>query len=94
MLKKKNFLHSTKTKDVLENPLSLFDQDDVLQLVPGEFYRSKCDEVWCCYKVDLTAEKHCQAYCVNVEDDRVEYFFLDGRYDEAGIREHCLVEEV
>jgi hypothetical protein len=29
-----------------------------------------------------------------VTTHRVEYFYLDGRYDTNGLREHTLVEEV
>jgi len=66
----------------------------IMKLEPGHFYESRGGDVWCCYKSDLKAEKHCCAYCVRVSDGRIEYFFADGRYDEAGKREHTLLREV
>jgi hypothetical protein len=65
-----------------------------LQLKPGCFYVSKDGSRWCCFRVDEQREKHCQASCIEVETQRVEYFYLDGRYDAAGSREHTLVEEI
>jgi hypothetical protein len=63
-------------------------------LVPGHFYRSRNSEVWCCFSLDEKKQKHCQADCVRVSDHRVEYFYVDGRYDGAGQREHTLISEV
>jgi len=65
-----------------------------LELIPGRFYLSKNDEVWCCFSVLKDNEEHCQAYCIRILDHRVEYFFLDGRYDSEGKREHSLIKEV
>ena len=65
-----------------------------MKLEPGRFYESRNGHAWCCYKVKPDAEKHCRAYCVRVDDGRVEYFFEDGRYDEKGQREHTLVREL
>lgn len=65
-----------------------------LKLTPGRFYKSKDDEVWCCYRVNLEKEIHCRADCIRTSDSRVEYFYLDGRYDGDGKREHCLIEEI
>ena len=64
-----------------------------LELTPGKFYVSKNAEVWCCFNVLKDNEKHNQAYCIRIADHRVEYFYLDGRYDAFGNREHSLVEE-
>ena len=60
-------------------------------LEPGKFYRSRADETWCCYRVDTLGPVQAQAWCIRVSDGRTEYFFADGRYDEDGVREHCLV---
>lgn len=68
--------------------------ESALVLRPGKFYRAKNGAVWCCYRVRQNAPEHAAADCVAVESGRVEYFFLDGRYDHTGTREHCLVEEV
>lgn len=65
-----------------------------MKLRPGKFYRSRCGEVWCCYRVRLTDRVHARARCVEVEAGRIEYFYADGRYDEAGLREHNLIEEI
>jgi hypothetical protein len=65
-----------------------------LTLIPGKFYRSWDGHAWCCFKVDGNAaahNKHNAAWCVRVEDGRVEYFYIDGRYDAAGKREHTLM---
>jgi hypothetical protein len=64
-----------------------------IMLVAGKFYKSRDGELWCCFKVDMEAGKHCQARCIRIDDERVEYFYLDGRYDESGKREHTLVKE-
>ena len=67
-----------------------------MKLEPGKFYVAKNGNVWCCYKVFprvKSLKKHCQAYCVEIETNRTEYFYLDGRYDKEGEREHCLVDE-
>lgn len=64
------------------------------KLIPGHFYRSWDGEAWCCFKVTGSAKPHHQAHCVRVSDARVEYFYLDGRYDSEGKREHCLVEKL
>lgn len=67
---------------------------DGKKLIPGRFYRSYCGELWCCFKVNGSAAEHCQAHCVQVDGHRVEYFYLDGRYDTKGEREHCLIEDM
>jgi hypothetical protein len=64
------------------------------QLIPGGFYRSWDSELWCCFRVEGSAKPHHQAWCVRVSDGRVEYFYLDGRYDSDGKREHCLIERI
>ncbi len=62
-----------------------------LFLHPGQFYRSKAGELWCCFKVDHAQEEHAKARAIRLIDGRVEYFYMDGRYDTNGNREHCLV---
>lgn len=65
----------------------------VLTLQPSKFYRARDGSIWCCYRVTNRSE-HAAADCINVETSVVEYFYIDGRYDEGGKRELCLVEEV
>lgn len=65
-----------------------------LRLKPGRFYVTEEGARWCCFRVDEKREKHCQAYCIEVATHRIEYFYLDGRYDSKGLREHTLVGEV
>lgn len=65
-----------------------------LKLIPGRFYRSYDQNIWCCYKVNGSAEEQAQAYCVRVRDSRLEYFYIDGRYDDKGKREHTLIEDM
>lgn len=65
-----------------------------VKLIPGHFYRSFDGQLWCCFKVDGSAKEHCQAQCIRTSDDLIEYFYLDGRYDEAGKREHTLIEDM
>ena len=67
-------------------------------LRPGAFYRSRAGDTWCCVRVDdrapLPSAEHRRAACVRTTDFRVEWFHVDGRYDTAGERDHCLVYEV
>lgn len=65
-----------------------------LSLYPGRFYKARNGEVWCCVSLELFREEHAQARCVKIQSERTEYFYRDGRYDTAGLREHTLVEEV
>ncbi len=58
-----------------------------LTLVPGKFYRARNGTIWCCYRLDAVAR------CIEVETSRVEYFYLDGRYDHADKRECGLISE-
>lgn len=66
-----------------------------LSLRAGGYYRARNGEVWCCYKVRKGpgVEEHAAADCIRVSDGRTEYFFLDGRYDRNGEREHTLIAE-
>ncbi len=64
-----------------------------LKLEPGKFYLSKDNYVWCCFYVCLSKQEHAQANCIRIDDERIEYFYLDGRYDAGGKREHNLVKE-
>lgn len=63
-------------------------------LLPGHFYRSYEGNLWCCFKIAGGADQHAQAYCVEVNSHRVEYFYLDGRYDKDGKRSECLIEDM
>jgi hypothetical protein len=66
-----------------------------LRLEPGKFYEARNGGKWCCFRVNLTREEHCQADCVNVDEgwSEIEYFYLDGRYDGSGESGHTLVRE-
>lgn len=64
-----------------------------MKLQLGKFYRSRAGDIWCCYRVRPEQPEHAAADCVRVNDGRVEYFYLDGRYDSAGKREHTLIKE-
>jgi hypothetical protein len=64
-----------------------------LRLQPGHFYLSKGGDIWCCYRLRKLAPEHAAADCINTMTSEVEYFYIDGRYDEAGQREHTLVKE-
>jgi len=65
-----------------------------MKLKVGGQYLSKRGDVWVCYKVDYSNPDHFQAFCIRPSDNRNEYFYVDGRYDEKGLREHCLVKEL
>ena len=56
---------------------------------PGKFYKDRNGFYWCCFKIVAD-----QASCVRVVDSRIESFYLDGRYDISGKREHTLVKAV
>jgi hypothetical protein len=64
-----------------------------MRLELGKFYESKDGNRWCCFKVNENAPSHAAAYCVNIETNKVEYFYLDGRYDEYGIDNYTLIKE-
>lgn len=65
-------------------------------LKPGRFYRAKSGDIWCCFRVNRSKPIHCVADCILTtgNSERVEYFYLDGRYDGNDNREHCLIEEL
>lgn len=63
-----------------------------ITLEPGKFYKSRDGYTWCCFKVNPKEPEHAQAFCIRTDDNRIEYFYLDGRYDHRGAREHTLVE--
>jgi hypothetical protein len=65
-----------------------------LTLTPGLFYKSKNNQLWCCFNVDMTKEIHAQADCIRLFDERIEYFYIDGKYDSEGKREHTLIKQV
>lgn len=65
-----------------------------MKLGAGKFYVSRDGFVWCCYKIDPSAEAHAFAHCIRVTDQREEYFYEDGRYDSKGEREHTLVKRI
>jgi len=64
-----------------------------LKLEPGRFYASRDGEVWCYFRLGNPQAIHDAAFCIRVSDQRVEYFYRDGRYDREGKREHTLVKE-
>jgi hypothetical protein len=66
----------------------------VIKLQVGRSYRSRDGFVWVCYRIRPNHAVQARADCIRVDDSRVEYFYEDGRYDVAGKREHCLIEEV
>jgi hypothetical protein len=68
--------------------------DQSVTLRPGHFYRSRDGEIWCCFRVRTEQGSATQCDCVRVSDRRLEYFYIDGRYDIKGDREHTLVREV
>lgn len=67
-----------------------------LELEVGKLYRAKNGAIWLCYRIDK-ARAYQPACCILVDSGpvrpRVETFYLDGRYDDGGTREHCLVVE-
>lgn len=65
-----------------------------MKLEAGKFYIAKDGFVWCCFQIDMRREVHARANCIRVLDSRIEYFYLDGRYDTHGEREHTLTEEL
>jgi hypothetical protein len=65
-----------------------------MKLGAGRFYVSRDRSLWCCYRIDLKREEHCQASCIRVRDARTEDFYLDGRYDAKGEREHSLIKRL
>lgn len=65
-----------------------------MKLEIGKFYVSKDQNVWCCFRIsENVREPQAAAWCIRVDDCRVEYFYLDGRYDSKSEREHTLVME-
>lgn len=71
-----------------------FAEEHVMQLQPGKFYVARDGSIWCCYRVNKNKQVQAQADCVCVDNDRLEYFFIDGRYDSSGRRELTLIKEV
>jgi hypothetical protein len=65
-----------------------------LRLKSGHFYVDRGGYVWCCYQIDTQAPPEGQAECIRVDGSRKEYFYIDGRYDLKGEREHTLVREL
>lgn len=64
-----------------------------MKLTPGKFYADRGGNIWCCYKADESEREHCQARCANIRYNHIEYFFLDGRYEEHTTSFKDLVEE-
>ena len=60
---------------------------------PGGFYLDREGSKWCCYKVNIKYEPHCQALAIRVDDSRIEYFYIDGRYDKNGESELSLISK-
>lgn len=65
-----------------------------MKLEVGKQYLSQDNRIWVCYRINVRNESHRRAFCVRQDDSRLEYFYLDGRYDDKGLREHCLVKEL
>jgi len=47
-------------------------------LVPGKFYVTKNNEIWCCFDFDPAKKESAQAQCVRT-DGKVKSFSSDGR---------------
>jgi len=65
-----------------------------MKLKTGRFYVSRDQEVWCCFRERPAGPVHARFNCIRVSDQRIEYFYADGRYDSEGKREHTLTGEV
>jgi hypothetical protein len=65
-----------------------------MKLVPGHFYKDRAGYIWCCWNSTPKLEPHQRFQCIRLPEGRFEYFFEDGSYDEKGLREHTLIEEV
>jgi hypothetical protein len=51
-----------------------------MKLRPGRFYVTEPGGRWCCFRVDEAAAPHLQAWCIEIATQRVERFYLDGRF--------------
>ena len=74
----------------------------------GRFYRSRADEIWCCFRArplvkpriewaDGTIREgatYTQSYCVRLSDGHLNYFLDDHSFDLGGEIEDELVEVV
>jgi hypothetical protein len=66
-----------------------------MTLKQGHLYKDKQDSLWCCFFIrSKDPNNHMAADCIRVDDKRIEYFYLDGRYDEEDRSKMCLVKEV
>lgn len=66
-----------------------------LRLKSGHFYVDRDGFTWCCFQIDTHNALDAQAYCIQLRGkSRVEYFYIDGRYDEKGERGQTLVREL
>ena len=65
-----------------------------LVMKSGHFYVDRNGDTWCCYQIDTHAELQTQAYCIRLRGKRLDYFYIDGRYDEKGERGLTLVREL
>lgn len=71
--------------------------DIVLKLKAGGFYKARNGAIWCCYRIDSNASAHAVAKCIAIATFTrpwTEYFYIDGRYDSEGKREHTLIAEL
>ncbi len=69
-------------------------QTQKIQLKIGGLYEAKDKERWACFQVDMSKPEHAVALCIQQSTLRIEYFYLDGRYDSRGKREHTLIKEI
>ncbi len=50
----------------------------------GKFYRDANNDMWLCYRVDLSGPPDQLAHAIRVRDDTVQHFFTDGRHEVSG----------
>lgn len=65
-----------------------------MKLEAGKFYIDMDGFVWCCFEIDAGQGAHAQANCIRLRGKRIEYFFLDGRYEKTGESSNTLMREV
>lgn len=65
-----------------------------MKLGAGKFYVSRDGFVWCCFRVNPSKEQHAYADCIRVADQRIEYFYEDGRYEGKGESENTLIKRL
>lgn len=65
-----------------------------MKLTPGRYYTARNGAVWLCISAKAERPEQAYAYCVREQDNHIEYFYEDGRYDYEGKREHTLIAEL